>query len=82
MKNVSHGKTVLASSRQNGFDLFSIGKLNLTAGGVNDELRNEVAGDLLFLAHQVLFELFDSRELLAIGRYAAGIDGCSSSLGG
>src|ERR1019366_4028212 len=50
-----------------------IGEADWCAGGIDRQLLGQVAGELLFVGEQELFELADVAELPAVGEFAAGV---------
>src|SRR6185295_18630348 len=55
-------------------DRGAITETNRRAGRVDNQLLSEIAGQLLFVVEQQLFEFADVVKLAAIGKFAAGVD--------
>jgi hypothetical protein len=60
VNDVLHGEVILAGAIENGFQLVAVRKLDFAAGRINDDLRDEMLGDLIFVTEQMLFEFLDA----------------------
>src|SRR4051812_12202814 len=66
--------TLFARAREYVRDLRPVRELNGRTGGIDEQLLDEVTGQLFVLLEQQLFELADILESPAAGQFAAGID--------